>query len=128
MGPPLAAHRLPWVERLWARGCPASCIAAVLGYSSGIAVSATARRLGLSRREGGRRWVGGHLGLWSADETEVANYLFDEGVPVEEIAVELKRHPSAVRAQLRYTGDRFGSRKRKYNVYKAQDLRNEWRY
>jgi hypothetical protein len=60
-----------------------------------------------------------HGGLWTADEIELVNYMFDEGITPEDISHSMKtRTAEAIRFVLRNKSEGVSdARNRKHTVY-----------
>jgi hypothetical protein len=96
--------------RMWQGGCPTSSIAKICRFPSSISVSVKRVQMRLPPRDKAR-WQSRHMGLWTEDDIEIAKYLKEEGVTLDEIGFALKRTWSAVASRLRHhTDDQWRSR------------------
>lgn len=119
---PAAWFRHPLFARMWLAGCPVNSIAKMFGDRSIMHVGQAAGWLGLPRRGRGRKLATGrHWGLWTDEERELVNYLFDGETPPEIIAENVGRTANAVRFELRQSGENFGARNRKHQVYRRKE-------
>lgn len=106
----LTPEQVAEFKQMHAAGLPYAELSNHFNLAWAHSASQFAKRLGLPRRFKGKTKIGGHHGLWSAEEEELVCYLYHAGESLADICTALARTDRSIQFRINEASTKYGHR------------------